>query len=97
VEELRRTGVVYYDVQRGGPVKAGICQVLFMEGQARVAFIHGAYLPDPQHLLEGSTFPKRYIRVSSYAEASWEYIRACITAHNALDVTALPPRPSTDG
>jgi len=92
VEEIRRQGVVYYDGQRGGPVKAGICQLLFKENQIHVAFIHGALLPDPQHLLEGKTYPKRFIRVRSYESAPWDAIRAFITIHNALDVGDLQTR-----
>ncbi len=92
VEEMRRQGVVYYDARRGGPVKAGICQVLFKDKEIHVAFIHGALLPDPQHLLKGNTYPKRFVHVGSFESAPWDAIRIFITLHNDLDVMAIQTR-----
>ena len=83
--EIRRYGIVYYDVRRGGPVRAGICQSIVKDDHIRLAFIHGAFLPDPGHLLEGETFPKRYVTIDSFESARWEEMKALIIAHSRFD------------
>lgn len=88
--EIRRYRVVYYDVSRGGPVSAGICQSLVKPDHIRLAFIHGAFLPDPRGLLEGATFPKRFMRIFHYDDAPWDAIQALISAHSKLDPRSLP-------
>jgi hypothetical protein len=87
--EIRRYGIVYYDASRGGPVRAGICQSLIKGGHIRLAFIHGAFLPDPYHLLQGETFPKRYVRINEFDTAPWEAMKALIAAHSLLDPAQL--------
>ena len=88
--EIRRYRVVYYDVSRGGPVSAGICQSLVKPDHIRLAFIHGAFLPDPRGLLEGATFPNRFMRIFYYDDAPWDAIQALKSAHNVFDPRTLP-------
>lgn len=88
--EIRRYGIVYYDSGRGGPVSAGICQTLIRRDQIRLAFIHGAFLPDPDHLLQGETYPKRYLTITSFNRAPWESIRGWIETHAKFDPRTLP-------
>lgn len=83
--EIRRYGIVYYNAARGGPVSAGICQTLLKPDHIRLAFIHGAFLPDPHHLLQGETFPKRYMVIKDFDSSPWEYIQELIKAHSQLD------------
>lgn len=89
-EDIRRYGIVYFDARRGGPVKAGICQVLVRAPDLHLAFIHGAFLNDPMMLLTGKTFPKRYMRLPEYDRVPWEYVRELIVAHNRLNPANLP-------
>lgn len=86
--EIRRYGIVYYDATRGGPVSAGICQTLIKPDHIRLAFIHGAFLPDPDHLLMGETYPKRYMKIEDYNIAPWDAIRQFIAIHCSLDPKA---------
>lgn len=88
--EIRRYGIVYYDAGRGGPVSAGICQTLVKPGCIRLAFIHGAFLPDPGHLLKGETYPKRYIEINNFDHAPWESIQVWIKTHAHFDPRTLP-------
>ncbi len=88
--EIRRYGIVYYDAARGGPVTAGICQILVKPDHIRLAFIHGSFLPDPAGLLEGATFPKRFMRLFHYDDAPWDAIQALINAHSVFDPRSLP-------
>lgn len=86
-EEIRRQGLVYYDARRGGAVSAGICQILLSKGSIRLAFIHGAFLPDPARLMlqEGERLYKRCVPLSAYENVPWEEITALIQASNRFD------------
>ncbi len=88
--EVRHSrGFSYYDDKRGGPVSAGICQIGIYQDHIRLAFIHGAFLPDPQGLLEGERLYKKYVRLSSYEDAPWEYLKGLIVASASLDPRTL--------
>jgi hypothetical protein len=76
---------VYYDASRGGPVSAGICQALIKPDHVRLAFNHGAFLPDPKHLLAGETYPKRYLPLPSYDKVPWEYVKELIEVSSKFD------------
>lgn len=86
-EVIRRQGLVYYNSQRGGPVSAGICQILIIHGEIRLSFIHGAFLPDPAYLLvnEGDRLAKRYVPLPAYDQVPWKEIEALIQAHSQFD------------
>lgn len=90
VERLDRNGITYYDAKRGGPVRAGICQVLFEPQHLRLAFIHGACLPDPSRLLQGETYPKRFLVLNDYESIPWSAVSALIKASAAFDPLSLP-------
>ena len=96
VERLDRNGITYYNAERGGPVRAGICQIFYVEDHLRLAFIHGAFLPDPAHLLQGDTYPKRFVRLGSYNAIPWEEVTALITAHAVFDPLSLPQNQKKD-
>ena len=84
-EEVRNQGLVYYHAERGGPVSAGICQILIQPDHIRLAFNHGSFLPDPAHLLEGSQLVKRFIRIHTFDSTPWEELKALISASNRFD------------
>jgi hypothetical protein len=65
-ETLHRHGFTYYHAERGGPVSAGICQINLQRDHIRLAFIHGAFLPDPKGLLQGDRQYKRYVKIYSF-------------------------------
>ena len=88
-EEFRNNGFIIYDAQRGGPVSAGICQILINHNQIELAFIHGAFLPDPQKLLEGGSRYKKFVRISSYENAPWEDLKALVAASYQFDPRKL--------
>lgn len=82
-------GITYYHAQRGGPVSAGICQVGLHPDHIRLAFIHGAFLPDPHHLLTGDRVAKRYVCLDSYDQAPWDDLRQLIAASARFDPRTL--------
>ncbi len=87
VEEIRSQGLVYYDALRGGPVSAGICQILLNRGSLRLSFIHGAFLPDPEGLLqqEGKRLAKRFLPLPDYDSVPWQGIEDLILASSRFD------------
>lgn len=88
-EVLHRYGITYYNAERGGPVSAGVCQILICQDHVRLAFIHGAFLPDPRGLLQGDRIAKRYVRIYSYEQAPWDYLRDLIIASSHFDPYSL--------
>ena len=88
VEVVRWGGLSYFHAGRGGIVSAGICQIGIHTDHIRLAFIHGAFLSDPRRLLEGDRKAKRYIRITSYEDAPWEYLEGLIRASSQFDPRA---------
>jgi hypothetical protein len=84
-EVIQRKGITYYHADRGGPVSAGVCQILVREDHIELAFIHGAFLSDPQHLLEGKGKAKRFIEIGSYDLAPWDYLAGMIDESDRFD------------
>ena len=91
-ERQHGRGFSYYFKEQGGPVSAGICQVGIFSDHIRLGFIHGAFLPDPQGLLVGEPKYKKHIRLYSYEDAPWEYLRQLIQASARFDPYTLKER-----
>jgi hypothetical protein len=88
-EKVLWGGLSYYDGCRGGAVKGGICQIEVHADHVRLAFIHGAFIPDLHGLLGGERIAKRYVRLESYESAPWEALAELIRASAGYD-PALP-------
>ena len=84
-EAVRWGGLSYYHEGRGGIVSAGIAQIGIHADHVRIAFIHGAFLADPRHLLVGTEKYKRFVRIESFDDAPWEYFRELIRASANFD------------
>jgi hypothetical protein len=84
-EVIRWGGLSYFHEGRGGIVSAGICQIGIEKDHIRLAFIHGALLPDPKKLLCGTGKAKRYIEINSYETAPWDYFKKLIAASAKFD------------
>lgn len=89
VEVIRWKGLSYFHEGRGGIVSAGICQIGLHNDHIRLAFIHGAFLPDPHRLLEGTRKVKRFVRLESFDDAPWDYLRGLIQASSNFDPRSL--------
>jgi len=88
-EVVHRSWLSYFVEKRGGPVSAGICQISIEKDHVRLAFNHGAFLPDPQHLLVGDRKAKRFVKIRSYESAPWEDLKDLITASYQFDPRIL--------
>jgi hypothetical protein len=92
-EEIQRRGFTYFFAERGGPVSAGLCQIGLFPDHIRLAFVHGAFLPDPRGLLEGDRLAKRFVRLADFDHAPWDDLRALLLASAQFDPRSLsPPR-----
>jgi hypothetical protein len=89
VEVIRWGGLSYFHEGRGGLISAGICQIGIHRDHVRLAFIHGTFLSEPRGLFEGTQKYKRYIRLTSYEAAPWDYLRRLIDEAAQLDPRSL--------
>ena len=78
VEVIRWGGLSYFHAAGGGLISAGICQIGIHQDHVRLAFIHGAFLPESRRLFEGTQKYKRYIRLKSYEDTPWDYLQQLI-------------------
>lgn len=92
VEVVRWGGLSYFHEGRGGIVSAGICQIGIEKDHVQLGLIHGASLPDPRHLLQGTRKAKRFVRIATYDDAPWEDLKGLIAASAQFD-----PRQSATG
>ena len=88
-EVIRWGGLSYFHAGRGGLVSAGICQVGIHADHIRLAFIHGAFLPDPKGLLQGDGKAKRYVSITSYNDAPWSDLEELLVKSSAFDPRSL--------
>ncbi len=84
-EDIRPGGIVYYFGDSGGPVSAGICGIAIKPDHIRLYFTHGAFIPDPKKLLQGSGKAMRYIRLKHNNEVPWADIQDLIEEHTNFD------------
>jgi hypothetical protein len=75
----------YFHEERGGIISAGICQIEIRKNHVRLAFIHGAFLPDPHKLLRGTQKAKRFIEIDSYDDAPWDDLKELILSASKFD------------
>jgi hypothetical protein len=89
VEVIRWKGLSYFHEGHGGVVSAGICQIGIHTDHIRLAFIHAVFLSEPRKLFEGTQKYKRYIRIASYDDAPWDYLKQLIQAASQFDPRSL--------
>jgi hypothetical protein len=79
-ERIHPSGLTFYDPDKGGTIKGGICFVDIRDNHVRLRFGLGAFLEDPKSLLSGNQIAMRHMDISSFEEAPWEDIEALIHA-----------------
>lgn len=89
VEVVRWGGLSYFHEGRGGIVSAGICQIGIHSGYIRLDFIHGIFLADHKHLLEGNQKVKRFVKLKSFDDAPWDDLKQLIEESSRFDPRAL--------
>ncbi len=84
-ERISSSGLTFYDANKGGTIKGGICFVDIREDDVRLRFGLGAFLDDPKSLLSGDRLYMRHMDIASFDEAPWTDIEALIRASANLD------------
>lgn len=82
-------GLTFYDAEKGGTIKGGICFVEILRDCIRLSFGLGAFLDDPKSLLRGERKYKRFLELSSFDDAPWEDIESLIRASADFDLSRL--------
>ncbi len=80
VETIRERGISYHKPDEGGFVKGGVGGIDPHDDGVRFKFIHGAFLPDPQHLLEGDQIAMRQLTLHSMREVRRPAFKALVRA-----------------
>lgn len=88
-EVVRWGDLSYFHAGRGGIVSAGICQIGIHKEHVRLAFIHGAFLPDPRKLLCGTQRYKRFVEIDSYDNASWDDLKKLVLSASKFDPRSI--------
>lgn len=84
-ETVHSRGTSYFYSERGGPVAAGVCQVVARPDHIQLGFVHGAFLPDPHHQLEGEGVAMRHLPIYHYDLAPWNAISELINWSRRYD------------
>jgi hypothetical protein len=80
-EAIKFNALCYFKPnQPYGTIGGNICMISARDDFAQLGFIHGASLPDPDHLLEGTAKAKRYIDLRSSKDLRRGPIRKLIRA-----------------
>ena len=88
-ERIHSRGLTFYDADKGGTIKGGICFVDIRDDHVRLRFGLGAFLDDPKSLLTGDRLYMRHMDISSFDDAPWTEIEALIQASANLDGSML--------
>jgi hypothetical protein len=63
-DRISSRGLTFYDADKGGTIKGGICFVDIRDDGVRIHFGLGAFLDDPKSLLRGDRLYMRYMDIS---------------------------------
>jgi len=79
-ERIHSRGLTFYDPDKGGTIKGGICFVDIRDDYVRLRFGLGVFLDDPKSLLTGERLYMRHMDITSFDDAPWSDIEALIYA-----------------
>ena len=88
-ERIGSLGLTFYNAEKGGTIKGGICFVDIQDDHVRLRFGLGAFLDDPNSLLAGDQLYMRYLDISSFDDAPWTDIESLIQASANLGGSVL--------
>jgi hypothetical protein len=79
-ERHKMNGVAYFLEEHSSPLKGMICHVVPCPEFVEIGFIFGAFMPDPEGLLEGTQKAKRKVFLLSYGDVRWKALGNLIKA-----------------
>ena len=88
-EKFKMTGIAYFLEEDSTPLKGMICHMVPLADCVQIGFIFGAFMPDPQGLLEGEQKAKRTAYVRDYGQVPWKALEDLIKAASEIDPTTF--------
>ena len=88
-ERPKMGGIAYFLEENSSPLKGMICHVCPEADCVRVGFIFGAFMPDPEGLLEGKQKAKRFMVLREYEQVPWEPVEDLMRAAAEVDSTSF--------
>lgn len=76
-----------------GAIGGNVCLVALKDGRLEIAFLHGASLPDPERLMQGTGKAKRRVPIATSRDVARSALAALIRAAVAYDPSAARSRP----
>lgn len=84
-ERMRGKSLSYFKPEIGGPVNGALCGIEIKANHIRLFFVQGAFLPDPQYILEGERLAMRSLKIYQYEFADWDAIEKLIQSAAVFD------------
>lgn len=80
-------GVGFFLAEDSTPLKGMICHLIAESDQVKIGFIFGAFLEDPDGLLEGEQKAKRHLTLNDFQSVPWDSLKGLI--QEAIEVDPL--------
>ena len=80
-------GVGFFLEENSSSLKGMICHMTAEYDRVKIGFIFGAFMKDPDGLLEGNQKAKRYLILRDYEHIPWESVKGLIHSAAAIDPT----------
>ena len=78
-------GVGYFLEENSSSLKGMICHMTADYDRVKIGFIFGAFMDDPEGLLEGNQKAKRFLFLSDYEQIPWERVKGLIGSAAKID------------
>ena len=88
-ERGKMGGIGYFLEERSSPLKGMICHLTADYDEVRIGFIFGAFMDDPEMLLEGEQKAKRFITLDEFGHVPWEGLKGLIRSASEVDPTTF--------
>jgi hypothetical protein len=86
-ERPKMGGLAYFKEETSSPLKGMICHLMPFTDRVEIGFIFGAFMPDPENLLQGKQKAKRILTLTSYESVPWPALENLIHEAAVVDPT----------
>ena len=94
IEDIKFNTLCYYKPGHPfGSIGGNVCMISWKDDRALLSFIHGAQLPDPQHVLKGRAKAKRFVELRGLMDIPRAALEDLIRAagdYNPLGEDGIP-------
>ena len=86
-ERSKMGGVGYFLEEGSSPLKGMICHMTAEYDRVKIGFIFGAFMDDPEGLLEGDQKAKRILMLNDFDCVPWDGLKGLIHSATEVDPT----------